>query len=209
MKATLLAALLICSLAAAPALKPAPATKPTGRPATKPAPPARVRDGLRNGAIRFLVPKDWELVARAEDGLSCNYAFPDEKGGVKMLLSQQATVIPTSNPQLKAQLSKFVLDNDNQDLASRKMEIIDAPKIEPDPRFMVKVHERFKDGETVVDALHLYRGVGINLVSVTITANTEDKEEVKTLHEAGALMLLSVTTNSPDPKVLRPVQKRE
>src|SRR4029079_9273858 len=111
--------------------------------------------------------------------------------------------------QFKAQLAKFVLEKDAQDLKDRKLEIIDPPKVEPDARFILKVHERCKDGEATVDAVHFYRGVGLNLISVTASANTEDKEEAKRIHDAGALMLLSVNLGAQDPKIMRPLKKKE
>jgi hypothetical protein len=195
MKRAFLLALLAASIAAAPA--------------TKPAAPARVRDGLINGSVRFLVPADWQLSDRAANGMSVTYVFPEEKGGIVMLASQQAEGIPLNDARVKQQLAKFVLDHDNEDLKNRKMEIIDAPKLEPDARFMIKVHERFRDGDTTVDAVHLYRGIGVNLVSVTISVNTDDKDEAKRYHDAGALMLQSVNLGPQDKRIIRPVRKKE
>jgi len=196
MKPALLLALAIASIAAAPTTKPATA-------------PARVRDGLVNGSVRFLVPAEWELFQRGAEGLSVGYLLPDEKGRAIMLITQQAEGIPLNDGRAKQQMAKFVLEHDIQDLKDRKMEIIDAPKLEPDARFMIKVHERFKDGETTVDAVHLYRGIGLNLVSVTVSANTDDKDEAKRIHDAGALMLLSVNLGPQDKRIPRPLPKKE
>ena len=195
MKRTFLLTLLIASIAAAPA--------------TKPAAPARVRDGLINGSVRFLVPADWQLSDRAANGMSVTYGFPEEKGEIVMVVTQQSEAIPANDGRVKQQLAKFVLEQDNAALKARKMEIIDAPKLEPDARFMLKIHERFKDGETTVDAVHLYRGVGVNLVSVTVSVNTEDKDEAKRFHDAGALMLLSVNLGPQDKRIIRPLPKKE
>lgn len=203
MNRAFLLALLIACMAAAPA------SKPAGAPATKPAAPARVRDGLINGSVRFLVPADWELSARAPNGMSVTYVFPEEKGGLVMLASQQAEGIPLNDARVKQQLAKFVLEHDSEDLKNRKMEIVDAPKLEPDARFLIKVHERFKDGDTIVDAVHLYRGVGVNLVSVTVSVNTDDKEEAKRYHDAGALMLQSVNLGPQDKRIVRPLPNKE
>jgi hypothetical protein len=198
MKALLLLALLMVSVAAAPAPKPRATTAPT-----------RVRDGLVNGSIRFLVPADWELFDRGPNGTSVGYLLPEEKGRAVMLVTQQAEGIPLNDARVKKQMAKFVLEHDNEDLKNRKMEIIDAPKLEPDARFMIKVHERFKDGETTVDAVHFYRGIGLNLVSVTISANTDDKDEAKRIHDAGALMLLSVNLGPQDKRIIRPLPKKD
>lgn len=196
MKPALLLALAIASIAAAPTTKPTTA-------------PARVRDGLVNGSVRFLVPAEWELFQRGAEGLSVGYLLPDEKGRAIMLVTQQAEGIPLNDGRVKQQMAKFVLEHDIQDLKDRKMEIIDAPKLEPDARFMIKVHERFKDGETTVDAVHLYRGIGLNLVSVTVSANTDDKDQAKRIHDAGALMLLSVNLGPQDKRIPRALPKKD
>ena len=194
MKSIFLLTLAVCSLAAVPATKPV-------------TPPARVRDGLVNGSIRFLVPAEWELADRGANGTSVGYRLPEEKGGVVMLVTQQKEGIPVNDARVRAQLIKFVLDNAAADLKARNKEVIDAPKVESDARFMAKIHERFKDGDTTIDAVHLYRAVGLNLVSVTASASTDDKAEAKVIHDAGALMLMSVTVGPPDPKMIRPLKK--
>jgi hypothetical protein len=106
-------------------------------------------------------------------------------------------------------MRKTILDWDNQDLKNRKVEIIDPPKIEADDRFMLRVHERFKDGDHMLDVLHIYRGIGLNLVGVTVAAATEDKAQAKRVHEGAALLLMSVNLGAPDPKIIRPLTKKE
>jgi hypothetical protein len=180
-------------------------------PATKPATtaPARVRDGLVNGSVRFLVPADWDIVSRAPDGFSVVYHTGDHLGVVSVLITQQKEAIPQHNAAVHAQMQKTILDWDNQDLKNRKVEVIDPPKVERDDRFMLRVHERFKDGDHMLDVLHIYRGVGLNLVGVTVAAATEDKVDAKRVHEGAALLLMSVNLGAPDPKIIRPLTKKE
>jgi hypothetical protein len=198
----LLILLVAFCFAAAPAT-----TKPAAtNPAKPPEPPKRVRDGLVKGAVRFLVPVEWEIEERNENGLQVRYRADDSgQAKVSMLVTQQAQGIPPNDARLRQQLAKFVIDGLNKSLKEHGAEIIDPPKIEPDARFFLRIHERFKDkeGEGVYDQVHFYRAVGINLIDVTATAVTEDKEEAKRLHEAGALMLMSVTTGPADPKIVR------
>jgi hypothetical protein len=195
----LVTALAVLCLAAGPTTKPASAT----------APAARVRDGLVNGSVRFLIPADWDIVGRADDGFSVVYHTPDHLGVVSVLITQQKEAIPQHNAAVYAQMRKTILDWDNQDLKNRKVEVIDAPKVEPDDRFMLRVHERFKDGDHPLDVLHIYRGIGLNLVGVTVAASTEDKAQAKQVHEAAALLLMSVNLGAPDPKIIRPLTKKE
>jgi hypothetical protein len=65
------------------------------------------------------------------------------------------------------------------------------------------MHERYKDGDITYDRVHFYRGIGFNLIDVAVTAVTDDKEVAKKLHDAGATMLMSVTTGPADPKIVR------
>jgi hypothetical protein len=183
------------------------AATPTTRPATSA--PARVRDGLINGSVRFLVPADWEIASRADNGMSVVYHTPDNVGTISILITQQREAIPQHDLRVRAQMQKTILGWDNDDLKKRNVEVIDAPKIEPDDRFMLRVHERFKDGDHPLDVLHIYRGIGLNLVGVTVAASTEDKAQAKSVHDAAALMLMSVSLAAPDPRIVRPVPKKE
>jgi hypothetical protein len=193
-----------CCLAAGPA------TRPTARPTTRPAASKddRVRDGLVNGSVRFLVPASWEIVSRKEDGLNVVYRPADSAHVVSMLITQQKEAMPNS-PAIRQQMTKLILGWDNDDLKRRKVQVIDPPKVEPDPDVMLRVHERYKDGDDTIDAVHLYRPIGINLVSVLVAAHTDDPAQAKVLHEAGAKLLLSVTLGQPDPRVVRPAPAKK
>ena len=70
-----------------------PATKPlfpggTTKPATQPASaPARVRDGLLGGSVRFLVPSQWRLFDRKEDQTQVFYHPSPEVGTVSVMVT--------------------------------------------------------------------------------------------------------------------------
>jgi len=168
-----------------------------------------VRDGLVNGSVRFLVPADWVLDSRTDNGLNVVYKTPDGVGTISILITQQKEAIPQHNAGVLAQMTKMILGWDNENLKKHNFEVIVAPKVERDARFMLKVHERYKDGDHPFDVIHIYRGVGLNLVGVLAAASSEDKEVVKKVHDAASLMLMSVSTAAQDPKVVRPVPKKE
>jgi len=200
MRHLLMIGLVACSLAAGPT------TRPSARPTSA---PARVRDGLVNGSVRFLVPADWVLDSRTDNGLNVVYKTPDGVGTISILITQQKEAIPQHNAGVLAQMTKMILGWDNENLKKHNFEVIDAPRVERDARFMLKVHERYKDGDHPFDVIHIYRGVGLNLVGVLAAASSEDKEMVKKVHDAASLMLMSVSTAAQDPKVVRPVPKKE
>src|SRR5438105_9011001 len=82
---------------------------PTTRPATAPAPAARVRDGLVNGSIRFLVPADWEIDERGESRLAVKYKLPEDRGSVTVQVNQQEQGIPQDNAGVRRQVTQAVL----------------------------------------------------------------------------------------------------
>src|SRR5690349_6306076 len=110
MARALLAALVIGCLAAGPV---APTTRPATRPSgtTRPAAsqPARVRDALAKGTLRFLAPADWELAKRSDDGLSAYYKAPGGGGLITMVVTPQKVAFPTGNPALKQQLAAQIM----------------------------------------------------------------------------------------------------
>jgi len=187
-----------------------PATRPTTRATTRPAVAKddRVRDGLVNGSVRFLVPSAWEIAGRAENGLNVVYRLPESHHQVSVLITQQKEAL-RDTPAIRQQMSKIILGWDNDDLKKRNVEMIDAPKVEADPMLMMRIHERFRDAEGTYDVVHLYRGLGLNLIGVTAVAHTEDAAEAKPIHDAATKLLLSVTLGPPDPKIVRaaPVKK--
>jgi hypothetical protein len=197
-------AVVACCVGAGPTTKPSATTKPAAKPAP---PPQRVRDGMAEGKIRLLVPASWEVMERAENGLGVRYKLPDEKGTVGLMVTVQPQAIPNNHPGLRQQMGQSLLNAVKKNLAERKLEVVDPPKLEPDEAFMAKVRYRCKEDGTILDGMHAYRGVGIYLLNIASAAVTEDKEEAKAMHETAALMLMSVTTGPADPKIVRPVKK--
>jgi hypothetical protein len=167
--------------------------------------PTRVRDGLVNGALRYLVPPEWEIVDRTADRMQVYYRDKPERATYSMMVTQQAQVIPLNDLRVRKQLSEMALAWANAELVKRKVEVLDAPKVEPDERFMLKIRERFKEGDAVWDVVHVYRGLGLNLVSATSATTNEEKNQIAAVHDAGAKLLLSATLGPQDPKLVRPV----
>jgi hypothetical protein len=197
-------AVLCCCLGAGPA----PTTRPsaTTRPTTA---SARVRDAMLKGSLRYLVPADWELVRRSDDGLNVAYMLPEKRGVVSLVVTPQHGAFPKGNAALKQIMARSVLKAVNDDLAKRKVEILDPPKLEPDDAFVARVAYRFKEGDATIRAMHAYRAVGVVVVSVTSALTIEDPAEAKAVHDESAKMLLSVAAGPADPKLMRPVVKQE
>ena len=202
----ILAAILIGSLGAAPAT--APTTRPAGAATTKPAPgkaPERVRDAMHKGMVRYLVPADWTLVGRSEDGRGAYYKLPGDRALVSLAVTPQQAPFPAITPAIRQQMSASVLSAVTADLAKRKAEVIDPPKLEHDDALVAKVVYRFKDEGHVIRAMHAYRGAGFNVIGVTASVPDAADNDARAIDDAAVMMLLSVTSGPADPKLMRPV----
>ena len=200
MPRTILLSVLCCCLGAGPTptTRPGPATHPTSA-------PARVKDAMLNGALRYLVPADWQLVRRTDDGLNVTYMLPQKQGAVSLVVTPQRGAFPKGNVGLKQRMAQSVLKAVNDDLARRKVEVIDRPKLEPDDAFVARVAYRFKEGDATVRAMHAYRAIGTVVVSVTSALTIEDAAEAQGVHDEAATMLLGVTSGPANPNLMRPV----
>jgi hypothetical protein len=201
---------LIVMACAAVCLGAGPAAAPP-KPGAKPAAtaPTRVRDGLVNGALRYLVPPEWEITERGADRMTVFYRHKPERAHYSMQVTQQAQGIPQNDARFKKQMVETILNFANEDLKRRKVEVLDPPTVERDDRFLLRVHERFKEGDTIVDVIHIYRGLGLNLVSLTSSTSSEEANQVKAVHAAGEMVLLSASLANQDPKVVRPVNAKK
>lgn len=204
-----LAAMMIGCLGAGPA---SPTTRPTTRPAgttatTQPAgkAPERVRDALLKGMVRYLVPADWTLVGRSDDGLNAYYKLPENKALVSLAVTPQPAPFPAITPAIRQKMSASVLGAVTADLKKRKAEVVDPPKLEHDDAFVAKVVYRFKEEGHVVRAMHAYRGAGFNVIGVTASVPDGDADDARAVNDAAAMVLLSVTSGPADPKLMRPV----
>ena len=205
---TSLVVLTIVCMAATPATKPlfpGATTKPATQPTSA---PARVRDGLLGGSVRFLVPSQWRLFDRKEDQTQVFYHPSPEVGTVSVMVTPQGSVIPAKDPAARDRIAKTLLGLINKDLATRSVQVVNAPRLESDDRFFIKIHERYTDGDYLLDVVHMYRVVGFNLVSVRVSFQNDakDEERAKAVHEAGAMVLMSVTTGAKDPKIVREIK---
>ena len=97
---------LMCCIAAGPATKPLfPGV--TTRPGTQPASaPARVRDGLLGGSVRFLVPSQWRLFDRKEDQTQVFYHPSPEVGTVSVMVTPQGSVIRGNDPATRQRVDR-------------------------------------------------------------------------------------------------------
>lgn len=78
--------------------------------------------------------------------------------------------------------------------------ILMDPKVERDPRFDLRVHEKFEQDEKMVEQLHLYRKVGPRVLMVTANAQTDSQEKSKPVLKAAEDLALDAKWVPPQSK---------
>jgi hypothetical protein len=168
---------LVC-LAAAPAS--------TSKPSTQ---PVRLEDmaALAGGNVRYVPPPQWNLVDSSPDGLGVRYRSNDNHGIIDITIIPQTRTIDEA--ATKEQMSVIMGKAIRAGAAKINQELLIPPRVEPDDRFLLKLHDAMTDGSIINDRIQLYRVMGLNLVHVAATAIVENVEESADVHEIAMNML--------------------
>jgi hypothetical protein len=103
----------------------------------------------------------------------------------------QTAVLPDSAaPKIAQSLAKGIKDHADKG----DFELVTQPKTEPDDRFFLRLHHKFKKGELVGDEIQIIRVIGLDLVTVAATAFTDNPDEAKQVFDDAAKTLMSVKT---------------
>ena len=146
---------------------------------------------LLDGKISYVIPAHWTAVKSSlPSDIAATYVAPDHDGVMLIeVLPEKAWIAPEAGPKLAAQFR-----------ASRKkagQTIIMDPKVEKDPHFSIRIHEKYKNKEgAVADELHLYKKIGDRPVSVTVQSFSEDEHHVDAIHKVGSDTLISAKAKS-------------
>lgn len=156
----------------------------TTRPTTKP-----VWLSLADGEIRYTAPDGWNAVPLTRpDGLSAAYKNADGNAVITLHVTPQQQPIPHT-PAVAQSLGKQILKAIRADLDNSKAEILDEPRLQRDPRFLIRIHDRIRLNGITSDRLHLYRAMGYNLVQTTVDVDDQTPDQAKTAFAAGEQLL--------------------
>jgi hypothetical protein len=158
----------------------APATQPTAK------------ESLADGAIEFARPADWTEV-KGRRPLAAGFISPDRKGMITVEVWPQGDLGPSTGAQTVKLLRETRRKQTN-------LQIVMEPKLEPDKRFPVRIHEQYKAGDATEDVLRLYRQVGPKVVMVTVNSKSPDDARDRELHQTGEEVSLSATFTKVPPK---------
>ncbi|WP_428939863.1 hypothetical protein [Fontivita pretiosa] len=167
------------------------AQEPTTSPAT---------DTLLDGKLVYTPPPGWQLLGKFEDR-RVGYGLGEGRAHMTLLATPQQNTIPDElAPKLAARIRQTIL----QEQQRGNLELVLEPRVEPDPRFLLRVHDRYHAQGKFGDRLQLFRGIGRNLVSVTVVALTDNEQEAAQIHEAAETAMQTVHLAGTKPPVIRP-----
>ena len=141
---------------------------------------------LLGGKLTYAPPpeENWERAEQPSGETVAAFRTKDHEAAMVMqALPQDAQMTPQMGPALVRQL------RENHRKADQKLLI--GPKIEPDKRFGLRIHERYQNGEKISDELHLYRDLGPRIVMVTANAIVKDDTDPKAVQKDAEEVLLS------------------
>src|SRR4051812_13227281 len=156
--------------------------QPTTAPAT---------ETLMKGDIVFTIPDGWKFDGKANSGLLAKLSRTDPMAALVVNVNVQTAVLPDSAaPKIAQSLAKGIKDHADKG----DFELVTQPKTEPDDRFFLRLHHKFKKGELVGDEIQIIRVIGLDLVTVAATAFTDNPDEAKQVFDDAAKTLMSVKT---------------
>ena len=141
---------------------------------------------LIGGRLTFTPPPDdaWARATNVKSDDAAAYGARDEKGAIAI------QVLP-ADAEMTPQMGGAVIRSLRDAHKKANQKILFGPKVEPDKRFALQVHEKYQVGDKTADELHLYRNVGPRVVMVTVNAWVTDDPAANPIHKAGEDVLAS------------------
>jgi hypothetical protein len=164
------------------------------QPATRPA-------LLDEGRVRYVPPAGWELRTPSTDPRTAEFRHADRSG---MLMINAMPLAVQNEPEVARQMAMTIGPEMRRYVQRKGYTLELGPRVEPDDRFMLVVHDRMRTDRGVSDRKQMYRSLPGILVYVNATAFTDDPQEAARIHALGAAMLDGATTGSgPRPIAFR------
>ena len=167
--------------------------QPTTAPTTA---PAATTETLMQGDIVFTVPDGWKLQGKPATGVLAAYSHTNPPATLIVHVDKQQSVLPES---AAGKIGPLRIQQARDNAAKNKFEFTLQPKIEKDPRFFLRIHQKYKKDGKPNDQVQIYRLLGLNLVSTATVVGTDDDEEAKKVFADAESILLSVRTSKGQP----------
>jgi hypothetical protein len=154
---------------------------------------------LSHGQVLYTPPADWKLIGKSKDDRHIGFALEGNRGQLVIAIAPQPQAVTATERAKLSELLTAKLTNTIKGEATKgNIEIIKEPTTESDPRYLVKMHDRFRAKGLHADRVQLVRDMGRFILTVVSTAFTEDEAEMKQVHAAGEQLMWSMKQNKPD-----------
>ncbi|HEY7087035.1 MAG TPA: hypothetical protein VH518_03035 [Tepidisphaeraceae bacterium] len=163
-------------------------------PTTSPSPQSS--ETLVGGQVVYTPPPssdEWKSLGKSSDDRRVGYGLGEHRAQIVIAISPQQQGISETERHKLGALLKTQLENTIHNEAKKgNLQIVSEPTTESDPKYLVRMHDRFKVKDTPGDRLQLVRDMGKFIVTVVVTAFTEDADEAKKIQAVGEQVMLSV-----------------
>ena len=86
-------------------------------------------------------------------------------------------------------MAGIIIKGIREKVTEQGAEILYGPKAEKDERFYLRVHDRCRIEDAIIDRVQIYKAVGRNLVLVSVTARNATDEKTREIHKLGEELL--------------------
>ena len=150
------------------------------------------KESLLGGKVEFSPPPadEWQKAHVSGAADAAAYMSKDHKSLIALqVLPADAQV----SPQMGGAIVRQIRENHKQ--AGQK--IVMDPRIERDPHFDLRIHEKFEQDGKTIEQLHLYRNLGPRVVMVTAQSQADGQDKDKSPLKAGEDVALSAKWVKP------------
>jgi hypothetical protein len=148
------------------------------------------------GAYLYPAPTGWTAQQPKDSNLAMMYRSPDKAGVILVQIKLKGGV---GAKEMKPRYTQEVIQMLRQGFAKNKTEVIDPPAVVKDPRFYLKVQEKFKTKgdkagssppKTAIQT-HIYRVEGADMIELTAISTSEKLEDAAVVQKLAEEMTLA------------------
>lgn len=147
--------------------------------------------GICYNEVRFTLPAGWDEVRRGRDDIGI---ILRQKGIAAQITVMASPADPESfkDPEAGAKLGEQLLAKRKNTAGANKIEFVKEPTLQPDKRFLFKIHEQYKDGDKTLDQIYAARRVGAWVVTVIVANDSADQAALDAVRKTGERFLDSM-----------------
>jgi hypothetical protein len=134
----------------------------------------------------------WSIVDYRPETDSLVYVTEKHDAEIQLLVLPKNVSV---DPGIADNVAVAIIKKLRADRVKAGTKMVMPAKSEKDSRFAVRVHEKYKVGDSTADELHLYENVGPRVLMLTVNSVADDADIVAAEHKAGEDLLLSAKFN--------------